>query len=184
MKRIVVCIAICLAFAAFTGGPVFSQTPKQKLKPFPLMNWDGGLTCRAEGRLQDKEYCRSKIMDQIVAQGKDAIPILISQIADPREMKEPIFDFWNRMTVGDVAYSILYDLFLDSDWKTFNMPGLGVVWPKCDVGEEQCWHEYVKKRGIKSIQNKWLAAWNANRDRAYWDTQARCFRLAPKIKGS
>jgi len=175
-------LAICLSFAAFASGPVFGQSPGQKLKTFPLLNWDGGSTCRAKGRVQDKEYCDSRIMDQIIAQGKNAIPVLISQITDTRELKEPAFDFWNRMTVGDLAYSILIDLFTDSDWKTFNMPGLKTLWPKCDVGMEQCWHVYVKKHGMKYVQDQWSAAWNANKDRAYWDAQARCFRLSAKVK--
>ena len=161
-------LAICLSFAAFASSPVFGQESGQKLKTFPLLNWDGGSTCRSKGRLQDKGYCDSRIMDQIIAQGKNAIPVLISQITDTRELKEPAFDFWNRMTVGDLAYSILINLFTDSDWKTFNMPGLKILWPKCDVGMEQCWHLYVKKHGKKFVQDQWSAAWNASKDRVYW----------------
>jgi hypothetical protein len=183
MSQLVV-LGMCLSFAAFAGRPVFGQEAVQKVKPFPLLNWDGGITCRSKGRLQDKGYCESRIMDQIVAQGKNAIPVLISQLTDTRELKEPAFDFWNRMTVGDLANSILYDLFTDSDWKTFNMPGLKIIMPKCDVGAEQCWHVYVKKHGMKFVQEQWSAAWNATKDRVYWDTQAKCFRQSPKVKST
>jgi len=124
------------------------------------------------------------MMDQIVAKGKSAIPILISQLNDNRATKEPIFDFWYRTTVGDIAHSILDDLFTDSDWETFTMPGLWSSTDGCSDGidAESCWREFIKKHGRKYVQNQWLAAWNANKDRIYWDEKARCFRVAPLPK--
>jgi hypothetical protein len=41
-----------------------------------------------KGSLQDKEYCASKMMDEIVAQAKAAIPVLISQLTDTPRNKE------------------------------------------------------------------------------------------------
>jgi len=172
----------CFLFAAFAGEPALGQRPEQKPKSFPLLNWDGGITCRAKGRVQDKGYCDSKIMDRIIAQGKDAVPVLISQITDTRELKEPAFDFWNRMTVGDLANAILENLFTDSDWKTFNMPGLELITPKCEDSAENCWQMLLKNHGREFVQDQWLAAWNKNKDRIYWDTEARCFRLFQKQK--
>jgi len=46
-------------------------------------------------------------MDQIVADGKSAIPILISQITDSRWIAEPVYDFWPRIRTGELAYFIL-----------------------------------------------------------------------------
>ena len=92
-KAAVLTILSCLAFVAFSNAPAFGQTLKEEPKSFPLLHWDGGVTCRAKGRLQDKDYCNSKIMDQVVAQGQNAVPMLISQLTDTRELKEPIFDF-------------------------------------------------------------------------------------------
>ncbi|HTY61221.1 MAG TPA: hypothetical protein VMG30_03085 [Acidobacteriota bacterium] len=51
------------------------------------------MSCRAKGRFQDRDYCDSKVIDRIVADGKDAIPILISQITDVRWIKEPVYDY-------------------------------------------------------------------------------------------
>jgi hypothetical protein len=118
-------------------------------------------------------------VDRIVAQGKNAVPVLISQLTDARELKEPIFDFWNRMTVGDVANAVLESLFTDSDWKTFNMPGLESIRPKCAGSAAACWQMVLKRHGRKFVQDQWLAAWNKNKDRVYWDAKARCFRLSP-----
>ena len=121
-------------------------------------------------------------MEQIIAQGKDAVPVLISQITDTREFTEPVFDFWNRMTVGDLANAILIDLFTDADWKTITLPGVEVLSRAYEypTGAEAGWHAFVKKHGMKFVQDQWLAAWNANKDRVYWDTGARCFRISKK----
>lgn len=160
-------------------GSPSGQSPgsphKSGPKEFPLWDFDE-VGCRAKGRLQDKDYCKSRVMDQILSQGKDAIPILISQINDTRPAKEP-FDFWGPMTVGDVAYAVLYDLFLDADWTTFTMPGLKQIDLDCGASAEQCYQQLLKKHGRKFIQNQWLAAWNANKERVYWDSTARCFKL-------
>jgi hypothetical protein len=178
-------VAFSLVFVLFfviTTVPANCQKAAQKPDKFPLWNFDEvNHSCRAKGRLQDKDYCESKMMDQILAQGKNAIPILISQLTDTRKSKEPIFDFWGPMTVGDVAYSVLMDLFLDSDWKTRTMPGLKQIDYDCGASAEQCYQQLLEKHGRKFIQNQWLAAWNANKDRIYWDEKDRCFRVSAKI---
>ena len=117
-------------------------------------------------------------MDKIVADGKGAIPALISQLRDAGPTKEPIYDYWSPTTAGDVAYFILNDLFTDSDWKTFNMPGMDALNDKaCQSYAEDCWQRFLKKHGRKFVQDQWLAAWKKNKDRVYWNEEARCFRL-------
>jgi hypothetical protein len=184
--RIGTTIAIVfLSFALLSGATAFSQNATQKPGKFPLWDFDEvNHSCRAKGRLQDKEYCESKMMNQIIAQGKDAIPILISQLTGTRKSKEPIEDYWYMTTEGDIAYFILGDLFTDSDWHTFTMPGLEALNHDCgeDVAAEPCWREFLKKHGRKFVQDQWLAAWNANKDRVYWDEKERCFRVSPKIE--
>jgi hypothetical protein len=159
------------------------QRAAEKPGKFPLWDFDEvNHSCRAKGRLQDKEYCESKMMDQIIAQGKSAIPILISQLTDTRATKEPIYDYWYKTTAGDIAYFILTDLFTDANWTTFTMPGLEALKENCseDIAAEPCWREFLKKHGRKFVQDQWLAAWNANKDRVYWDEKERCFRVSPK----
>jgi hypothetical protein len=135
-------------------------------------------TCRAKGRLQDRGYCESKLVDQIVAQGQAAIPILISQLTDTRKTATPIFDFWHETTAGDIADFLLNNLFTDSDWKTFNMPGLDALNDKCAEDSETCWRRFLNLHGRQFVQAQWLAAWKANKDHIYWDNDARCFRLS------
>lgn len=171
---------VVLCVITIAAGNAAGQGATLKQKGFPLWNFDEGEgTCRAKGRLQDKGYCQSKLMDQIIAHGKTAVPVLISQLTDPRDTKQPIYDFWSETTAGDVAYFILNDLFTDSDWTTFNMPGLEALKDPCDGPAETCWRKFLKKHGRKFVQDQWLAAWNANKGRVYWSEQARCFRLSP-----
>jgi hypothetical protein len=183
MRTRAITLTVLVATLVTLATPrVATQVSGQAPKTFELWKFDEAEgMCRAKGRLQDKEYCDSRMVDQVVAQRKAAIPILISQITDTRETSRPIYDFWDYTTAGDVATFLLNDLFTDSDWKTFNMPGLEGLRDKCDSPSWVCWHRFVKKHGRTFIQKQWLAAWNANQDRIYWSTEARCFRLSPKV---
>src|SRR5229473_3451615 len=158
------------------------SVPKIK-KNYPLWAFDEqGGTCRSKGRLQDHEYCVSHLMDRIVADGKDAVPILISQLGRTRATKQPIYDYWNLPTEGDIAYFILMDFFTAPDG-VFQMPGLESIRLNCkDTDSETRWRAILKKRGRKSVQDQWLAAWEKNKDRVYWNEQSRCFRLDPQSK--
>lgn len=176
-------IAVMLLSGIFAQMPAAGQSTPTLTTAYPLWNFDEqGHTCRAKGRLQDRDYCASRLMDQIIADGKNAIPILISQLRDTRPTKEPIYDYWSLTTAGDIAYFVLNDLFTGSDWKTFNMPGLESLNEPCDSYAEDCWQRFLKKHGRKFVQDQWVAAWKKNKDRVYWDDKERCFRLSPKTK--
>jgi hypothetical protein len=174
---------IVFSLVSSAHAPIAAQSSVRMLDTYPLWNFDEiASTCRAKGRLQDRDYCASHLMDRIVADGKKAIPVLISQLRETQPTKEPIYDYWSLTTSGDVAYFMLTDLFTDSDWKTFNMPGLESLNEKCDSYAEACWRGFLKRHGRKFVQDQWLAAWNKNKDRVYWEESARCFRLSPQAK--
>jgi hypothetical protein len=180
--RAAVGVSIFFLVVACRNG--MSQTSTPKLREFPLWKFDEMTTyptCRAKGRLQDKENCESKLVDQIIAEGKASIPILISQLTDSRRTREPIYDYWSYTTAGDIAYFILHSLFTDSDWKTFNMPGLEALNDHCSDAAETCWRRFLKTHGRKFVQAKWLATRAANKSRVYWDESARCYRLSKSI---
>jgi len=145
-------------------------------KSYELQTWKN-LSCRAKGRFQDREYCGSKVIDQIVADGKAAIPVLISQIADSRWIAEPVYDFWPRIRTGELADFILNDLFVDDTWTKSTMPPLFEE-PKCDEPAWECWANFRKTHSLKMIQARWQEFWRANKDNIWWDARARCFRLA------
>jgi hypothetical protein len=52
-------------------------------------------------------------MQQILADGKEAIPVLISQLTETARTEYQIADYWGDTRSGDVAYVILIDLFTD-----------------------------------------------------------------------
>ena len=172
--------AVLLVLAVLETPSVICQRPPTKNDRFSVLNFEQpNITCRAKGRFQDKDYCDSRFIDQIVAAGKEAVPELIAQLTDTRRMKEPVWDFWSYTTAGDFAFFLLKDLFTDSDWQTFNMPGLKALQEHCHPNEaaEPCWRRFLKTHTRKSIQEKWLGVWNANQDRVYWVDKARCFRV-------
>ena len=68
-------------------------------------------------------------MDQTVADGKSAIPVLISQITDSRWIAETVYDYWPRIRTGELAHFILSDLFLDDTSQKSTLPALFPIEP-------------------------------------------------------
>lgn len=158
------------------------QTAPAREKTYPLSTWSN-MTCRAKGRFQDRDYCASAVMDQIVADGKSAIPALISQITDSRWIAEPVYDFWPRIRAGELAYFILSDLFLDDTWQKSTMPPL-FPHQDCDDPSWVCWGNFRNTHSLKELQARWMEFWKINQDKIYWDGKARCFRLSDaRIEG-
>jgi len=120
-------------------------------------------------------------MKQILADGKNAIPILISQLTETAPTKYEIADYWGGTRSGDVAYVILTDLFTDADLQTFGMPGVpdwSIVMKGCNFAAQGCWDDYLHVHGRLSVQHAWMRAWNLNKDKVYWDAKAQCFRVS------
>ncbi len=159
----------------------FSASGQPHQDRFPLSNFHDQF-CRGKGRVQECVFGNA-VMQQILAKGRNAIPVLISQLTDTARTKEPIEDFWSYTAVGDVAYIVLTDLFTDSDWKTFNgftmpdVPDWNAVMKGCDYNSETCWRIYLRIHGRRSVQKAWLRAWNVNKDQIYWDSKTNCFRV-------
>lgn len=159
----------------------YGQPKSSSPKPYQLVTWDS-VGCRSKGRFQDREYCFSPVIDRIVADGKPAIPVLISQIADSRLIAKPVYDYWPRISAGELAYFILEDLFLDDTWTKRTMPELFPEKPCAQPGWV-CWGEFRTRHSQKELQAKWRLFWEANRDKIYWDAKARCFRLSASQNG-
>lgn len=100
-----------------------SNTAPKHVKPYALSTWSN-ISCRAKGRFQERGYCGSPVIDQIVADGKDAIPILISQITDSRIIAEPVYDFWPRIRAGSLPTSFSGIYSFDDTWQKSTMPSL------------------------------------------------------------
>ncbi len=163
----------CVCWLLFASASAAGAPPHPK--PYALSTWKN-ITCRAKGRFQDREYCSSVVMDQIVRDEKSAIPVLIAQITDSRWIAEPVYDFWPRIRAGELAYFILEDLFLDDTWQNSTMPSL---FPDqhCNEASSVCWEKFRKTHSLKNLQLHWMMFWKENEGRIYWDDKARCFRL-------
>ena len=165
---------------ALLGLPLAGNTGAQsRTDRFPLIQLNATLC--GKGRLQDCDR-GDPVMRDVLSRGKNAIPILISQLTDSAQSKQQVFQFWNATSSGDIAYVILNDLFTDADGKTFNMPGTPnwkTVNQDCSssTGAETCWREYLRRHGRESVQRAWLQAWNRHKDQAFWDSKSACFRI-------
>lgn len=140
---------------------------------------DGRTICEDKGRLQDYQ---SGMMDKIIAAGPASNPVLIGMLTDARMAKtgEPIICYWPGMAIGDIAFCLLEDLFLNSDWTKATMPGVSwndILGPEDNLPAWEQLHSFIRKHGRKTIQLKWQAQWEKYKDRIFWDPKERCFKL-------
>jgi len=135
-----------------------------------------------KGRVQDKEYSQLEVIDQLIANGKDSIPFLISKLEDGTIIQHHVIDYWpGPITVGDVAFVILSDFTTDHTWTKTTIPEpmrtvfLGKYDPNLPGVERLT--RFVQKHGRKPIRRKWEEIWSKYKDQIVWDEQERCFKL-------
>lgn len=139
-----------------------------------------------KGRFQDAEYNPDlqPAIERLVARGPEGIDFLISKIGDNRKMESHVFDYWPDVRVGDVAFMLFCDLFLDSSWEHSTVPGISLSALVEYKYPERAWHEnyyaHLEKYGRKSLQKKCAEAWAKHRDNVVWDAKDRCFKLKDK----
>jgi len=152
--------------------------PQVKRTRYALTKF-GNEGCMAKGRVQD--CSGSAVMRQILTDGKDAIPILISQLTERTPTETEIADYWFGTESGDVAYIVLTDLFTMPDEEKSQMPAVPdwtTVRKGCNTTAQSCWELYLRKHGRASVQRAWSSAWNLHKGQVHWDSKARCFRLS------
>jgi hypothetical protein len=173
-----VAVALFISFLA-----IQSAYPQAQRAKYPLTKFDN-YGCLAKGRVQD---CRGKVIEQILADGGDAIPILISQLTDTSITEKQVADYWSDTRSGDVAFVVLNDLFTDTDLHTFRMPGVpdwSAIQKGCNAAAQACWEEYLRKHGRMSVRQVWQHAWNLHKNQIHWDATARCFQCRRGITHS
>jgi len=169
---------ICLLISA-TG---YSQLLGQHQPQFDLSaigaTYDGRQICEDTGRLQDWP---SKVMDQIISAGPKSVPILIGMLADERVAKteEPIICFWGQMTIGDLAFCVLSDLFTNRRGKT-TLQGASwdeILGPPGDLPAWEQLHRFARMHGRKGLQAKWQTLWDKYGGQLVWDPNEKCFKV-------
>ena len=137
---------------------------------------------QSKGRVQDEQYNRLEVVERLIAGGKESIPFLISQLESEKRVQGQVIDFWSKVTVGDLAFIILLDFFLDPTWSGSTISGL--TWEeflevKKDSGQDaqQQLRSYISKHGRRQIKARWQRVWEENQERLYWDEKDRCFKL-------
>jgi hypothetical protein len=174
-------VIFLLIFFGFAGAPGLPYASASQPIHFDLakINGDGSSVCLSKGRIQDPDYNQSKVVDQIIAAGPEAIPVLIGMITDTKRTKEPIFCFWPYTAIGDIAFTTLTDLFTNPSWDASTIPGAGwdEMLGKGDSSGSERLHNFIQKYGRAALQAKWQKIWDAYKSRIYWDSTERCFRL-------
>lgn len=134
-----------------------------------------------KGRVQDVDYTQSRVIEDLIANGKESIPFLINKLTDETEIEGQVIDFWSDERVGDIAFVILTSFFLDSSWEKPTIKGAEFrEFLDCknpDFSSDYCLYKYIEKYGRKKIKAKWQKIWKENEDKIYWDESERCFRL-------
>ncbi len=172
-------IAVWLLVAASS----VAESTDQRLRQFDLsklgMVINGEQRCNDTGnRLQDFP---SSVMEQVIAAGPKAVPILIGMIAD-RHMahtREPLICYWPGMAIGDIAFCLLNDLFTDPDRKT-TVPGADwndLLSPGNNGAAWEQLHGFIRKYGSAALQARWRRVWDKYQGQVFWDSKERCFKL-------
>ena len=135
-----------------------------------------------KGRVQDREYNKSVIVDQLLAQRTEAIPFLIAKLDDETRLAAPVMNHWYQVYVGDVALVILTDFFTDNTWQKPTIPG--VDWNTflqrgndVDLTAEQVLRNYIAQHGRAEIKRRWEQIWQQHKDQIIWDDKQHCFTV-------
>ena len=187
----VLCLTVAVG-ACVRTRPVEQQKVAPANSPSPVMKPKKTLAeidlskighITPKGRVQDKDYHELEVVDDLIANGKDSVPFLISKLDDTTVIHEPVMDFWPEVTVGDVALFILSDFSLDSTWNNKTIPGTD--WEELfeakknpDIPSWEYYETQLRKHGRGWVKAKWQKIWATYKDRIVWDDKERCFKLA------
>jgi hypothetical protein len=172
-----------VALSILVVGSCYAQSPHQKRLSFDLskigMFVEGQQICEDKGRLQDYP---SPEIEKITAAGTKSIPVLIELVTDGKQAKtrEPIVCFWPGMAIGDIAFCLLDNLFLNAEWTNSTIPGASWNEMLDSPGDLPAWeqlHGFIRKHGRAALRNKWRKLWVKHGGQIFWDPKERCFKL-------
>lgn len=132
-----------------------------------------------KGRVQDQQPPLAEV-EALIAMGPGAVDFLVARIEDETKVAERVLDFWGDVVVGDVAFCILMNFFVDSDWQQTTVPQMGWndVLNNRDPAKPSWvkYYEFIEQHGRDGLRREIERRLKPYADRLQWDTQARCFR--------
>lgn len=135
-----------------------------------------------KGRIQDKEYNPNlKIVESIVHDWQNEIPILIQQITDTTRFQESPVDYWQDCRVGDVALLVILDLVTDDVWSKSSIAPLSwdsllINFKDDGKGLFSRYQKLLKKEGRIVLQRRIKAIWDKHKNEVYWDSKSNCLK--------
>src|SRR5476649_493566 len=90
-RHLTLIIFFVFSVASGAKSQASHESAHAQARKFPLSSF-GSTSCRLKARFQE---CSNKVMTDILAEGKNAIPILISQLTDSGRTEEPIEPDWS-----------------------------------------------------------------------------------------
>jgi hypothetical protein len=195
-SMLIVKFVLSLSLIAAAGGcvktPPVVQKPEPASSPSPALERPKKALSEIDlskigplspkGRVQDKDYQEIEMVDDLIANGKDSIPFLISKIDDGTVIRQHVMDYWPEVTVGDVALHILGDFSVDYTWTKRTIPGSdweGLFGRKYDENLPfyENYENYIRKHGRRQVKAKWEKIWQQYKDRIYWDEKDIAFHV-------
>ena len=168
-------IAVPLALAGHMGA-LFAE---------PLVDLGQIGHVASKGRVQDKAYNQHlAVVDGLINAGPAAIPFLVSKLEDDTEISGPVFDYWPRVTVGDVALVVLIDLFTTPDGRASVRD---LAWDRLlhrqgrDLPAWEILADFVGKHGRERLRLRVESILNPHADHLVWVAKGMYF--APSREG-
>ena len=181
MNRLTITLALLL-LAGCTAGTGMPATTGSPAGPIGEINLAEIGPLAPKGRVQDTEYNRSRVIEELLAHGKESIPYLISKLDDETRIDTHVLDYWSEVHIGDVALVILTDFFTDRSQQKSTIPGAG--WDEVlergsnrDLTSEQLLHNYLTRHGRLNIKTRWQQMWETHQSQIFWDETQRCFNV-------
>ena len=141
----------------------------------------------AKGRVQDKKYNpHCPIIDELIRRGNSSIPFLIERLKGKQAYGPGVLDLWPYVEERHVALIILTDFFLDASWKRSTAPDmcfdslLAVHKNNPDLAIWDIFREHFGPNEWNSLIMKWNSFWKIYKDKIYWDSEDRFFRIKGK----
>lgn len=180
--KLMIRITLCMLLIGGNHMAKAAAVAEHEHEKFDLTKLKAVAGCLAKGRFQDKEYNDSSaVVEQIISGGKRSIPVLIEMIPNSTKTDKPVFCFWPETTIGDLAFFMLADLFLDASWQHSTVPGASLQEllgpePKGTPYWEH-YRAYLQKHGRRELEKKWKKIWIKYENKVEWDPNDRCFKL-------